>query len=140
MAKKNKGHIYGTPLRLPGERGAQEGQSRAVPMEYLGAPLASERSGLFCFVFPRPASSDGLHKMFLTAYEMDFWLPTGTPSGRQETRLSMQSSREIGQNGPRLLPAPLIPLQNLSKASRSRLNCPAIAGPGNVFLADTCHP
>ena len=79
MAKKNKGHIYGTPLRLPGERGAQEGQSRAVPMEYLGAPLASERSGLFCFVSLRPTSSDGLHKMFLTAYKMDFWLPTGTP-------------------------------------------------------------
>lgn len=77
----------------PSRRGVPGG-GQAGPA-YLAARLGSEPSGLFGFASLCPNSSDGLDKMFLTAYEMDSWPPPGArrvARADREAELSLQSS------------------------------------------------
>lgn len=78
----------------PSRRGVPGG-GQAGPA-YLAARLGSEPSGLFGFFSLCPNSSDGLDKMFLTAYEMDSWPPPGArrvARADREAELSLQGSR-----------------------------------------------
>lgn len=123
----------------PSRRGVPGG-GQAGPA-YLAARLGSEPSSLFGFVSLCPNSSDGLDKMFLTAYEMDSWPPPGArrvARADREAELSLQGGGIQGQHAPQLPASAPLACQHLSRAFRSRVNCPLVTGPGRASLADSC--